>query len=132
MAQTTALILLAEDDAAQREVLVEILELEGYRVLTASGPSEVLEGLLRSPELVLMDLVGVASPAVMRALRALPRRPVLLLVSGDTQLAGAAERLGADGFLGKPYGVDELLARVREALLSGPRQWPADSACAGA
>jgi len=111
-----ALILLAEDDEAQREVLVEVLEVEGYRVIAASSPAEALVGLGQSPDLVLLDLVGVASPQVMSAIRSLPRRPALLVVSGDTATPGVAERLGADAYLTKPYDLDELLLRVREAL----------------
>src|SRR5262245_31476969 len=75
-----ALILLAEDDEAQREVLIEVLEVEGYRVLAASGPDEVLASLGQGPALVLLDLMGVASPQVMIALRALPRRPSVVVM----------------------------------------------------
>jgi len=112
----SALILLAEDDEAQREVLVEVLEVEGYRVLSASGPNEVLAGLGKNPALVLLDLVGVASPQVMSALRGVAKRPALLVMSGDGSLPDVAERLGADGYLTKPYDLDDLLARVRDAL----------------
>ena len=116
MEDGSALILLAEDDEAQREVLVEVLEVEGYRVLSASGPNEVLAGLGKNPALVLLDLVGVASPQVMSALRGVAKRPALLVMSGDGSLPDVAERLGADGYLTKPYDLDDLLARVREAL----------------
>lgn len=116
MADGGALILLAEDDEAQQEVLVEVLEVEGYRVLAASSPSEVLEALGENPALVLLDLMGVASPQVMSALRALPRRPGLVVLSGDASLPAVAERMEADAYLTKPYDLDELLARVRDAL----------------
>lgn len=116
MEDGSALILLAEDDEAQREVLVEVLEVEGYRVLSASGPNEVLAGLGKNPALVLLDLVGVASPQVMSALRGVAKRPALLVMSGDGSLPDVAERLGADGYLTKPYDLDDLLARVRDAL----------------
>jgi DNA-binding response OmpR family regulator len=111
-----ALILLAEDDEAQREVLVEVLEVEGYRVMSASGPNEVLAALGENPALVLLDLVGVASPQVMSALRGVAKRPALVVMSGDGSLPDVAERLGADGYLTKPYDLDDLLLRVREAL----------------
>lgn len=116
MGDGSALILLAEDDEAQREVLVEVLEVEGYRVLSASGPNEVLAALGKNPALVLLDLVGVASPQVMSALRGVAKRPALVVMSGDGSLPDVAERLGADGYLTKPYDLDELLARVRDAL----------------
>lgn len=126
-----ALILLAEDDEAQREVLVEILELEGYRVLPAASPGEVVAGLRESPALVLLDLVGVVSPAVMGALGTMARPPALMLVSGDATLPEMAERLGAAGYLAKPYDLDELLLRVREAVARG-RGMPSNGARTGA
>ncbi|HEY8211654.1 MAG TPA: response regulator [Myxococcaceae bacterium] len=122
MADGGALILLAEDDEAQREVLVEVLEVEGYRVLTASNSAEVLVALGQNPELVLLDLVGVASPQVMSALRALHQQPALVVMSGDDSLPEVAQRLGADGYLTKPYDLDEMLARVHDAL--GRAGWP--------
>lgn len=115
-----ALVLLGEDDEAQREVLVEVLEAEGYQVIAAASPAEMLAGLERSPALVLLDLVGVASPQVMSALRALPRQPALMVVSGDAATAGTAERLGADAYLTKPYDLDELLGTVRRTLNRAP------------
>jgi DNA-binding response OmpR family regulator len=135
---TGALILLAEDDDDQREVTADALEFEGFRVLPAAQPSEVLEGLLQTPDLVLMDLVGVASPAVMRVLRALPRRPGLLLVSGDSALASVAVQLGADGYLMKPYDLDDLLAHIHRVLAlardgsAAAGAAESDGACAGA
>ena len=97
MKDGSALILLAEDDEAQREVLIEVLEVEGYRVLSASGPNEVLARLGENPALVLLDLVGVASPQVMSALRGMAKRPALAVMSGDGSLPDVAGRLGADG-----------------------------------
>lgn len=103
------LVLLAEDETVQRELLAEVLENEGFRVLTADNPSRVLQQLLRRPDAVLLDLVGVASPAVMRVLRALPNRPGLMLVSADDALPKIAELVGADAYLSKPYEIDRLL-----------------------
>lgn len=132
MSDSGTLILLAEDDADQRDVMADALEFEGFQVLQAAQPSDVLEGLLRSPDLVLLDLVGVASPAVMRVLRALPRRPALLLVSGDMALPAVAAQLGADGYLMKPYDLDDLLAHIHRALARGGSAGASEEACAGA
>jgi DNA-binding response OmpR family regulator len=74
----------------------------------------------------------------MRVLRSLPRRPALLLVSGDSSLQTVAAQLDADGYLMKPYDLDDLLAHIRRALsrsrssLCGPGAMAADGACAGA
>jgi two-component system, OmpR family, response regulator len=101
------LVLLAEDDPEQLEILGAVLECEGYRVLRADNPSRVLEQLIRGPDVVLLDLVGVASPAVMRVLGALPRRPGVMLVSGDD-----AARAGADAYISKPYDLSALLEEL--------------------
>jgi CheY-like chemotaxis protein len=117
------LVLLAEDDRAQREMLEEVLAHEGYRVLPADNPTQVLNQLLLGPDAVLLDLVGVASPARMRVLAALPRRPGLVLVSADTALPRIAEQVGAEAYVTKPYALEVLLqelARVIEMRTHAP------------
>jgi CheY-like chemotaxis protein len=109
-------VLLAEDDPEQRSVLEELLEFEGYQPWVAGTPDEVLNQLARHPDAVLLDVGGVTSPAVGAALRQLPYRPAVLLVSGDCSLARVAQWLGADGYLTKPYDIDELLQALRRAL----------------
>lgn len=110
-------VLIGEDDVDQREILGEVLTSEGYRVELAANSNEVAHRLDVGADLAILDLHGVASPEVSRALNAASPRPKLLLVSGDPSLALAAEQLGADGFLSKPYDLDLLLHRV--ATLSG-------------
>lgn len=110
-------VLVGEDDVDQRELLGEVLTSEGYRVQLAGTSNEVAHQLDAGAELAILDLHGVSSPEVARALNAAEPRPKLLLVSGDPSLALAAEQLGADAFLGKPYDLDLLLRRV--ASLSG-------------
>ena len=118
-------VLLAEDDPVQQEVLQEFLEYEGYRVVVAPGPDEVLLGLAEAPDVVLLDLVGVFSPEALRALHEAEPRPAVLLVSADPKLSEVAAALGVDGYLAKPYDLGELLARVEQAL---QRQQPAMAA----
>jgi DNA-binding response OmpR family regulator len=110
------LVLLAEDEIDQRQLLEDVLEGEGYRVLMADNPSRVLQELLRGPDAVLLDLVGVTSPAVMRVLRALPNRPGLMLVSADDALPKIAELVGADAYLPKPYELERLLAGLERLM----------------
>lgn len=111
-----AQILLGEDDPAQRDILQEVLVLEGFRVMVAGSPAEVLEALGGGPDLALLDLVGVTDSMVMQVLRSLPRRPAVVLVSADASLPAVAERLGADGHVGKPYDLEALLEEIRRAL----------------
>jgi DNA-binding response OmpR family regulator len=112
----TLRVLVGEDDLDQREILGDILTGEGYQVELAGNANEFAQRLDRA-ELAILDLHGVSTPEVARALRAVQPRPKLLLVSGDPLLEAAARQLGADDFLGKPYDLDLLLARV--AHLSG-------------
>lgn len=111
-----AVVLLAEDDAAQREVLQEVLEYEGFRVLCASDDSELLEQLPANPDVVLLDVVGVLTPQVAQAIAMHPRRPSTILVSGHHQVPKLAERLRADAFLAKPYELEALLSTIGAAL----------------
>jgi two-component system response regulator CpxR len=110
-------VLIGEDDVDQREILGEVLSSEGYRVELAGTSNEVAHRLGTGTELAILDLHGVSSPEVARALNAASPRPKLLLLSGDPSLPLAAAQLRADGFLSKPYDLDLLLRRV--ATLSG-------------
>lgn len=103
------LVLLAEDDPDQRDILAELLANEGYRVLTASHSAEAIERLGRAPEVVLLDLLGVASPALLRAIDSARPRPGLVLLSADHRLPQLASQLRADAFLLKPYDLRDLL-----------------------
>lgn len=109
-------ILVAEDDRAQRELLEEVFELEGYETLTAATPLEVLGQLVARPDVILLDVVGITSPELRATLRSMPDRPAILMVSGDPRLATVAEWLGADGYVAKPYDVHDLLDAVLRAL----------------
>ena len=111
------IVLVAEDDPAQQEILEEVLTFEGYRVLLANSPEQVVAQLSHAPDAVLMDVVGVMSPGVLASLLAMRRRPGIVLVSGESALAQTAARVGAERFLRKPYDLDELLRVLAE--LSG-------------
>ncbi len=111
-------ILLAEDDRDQSEVLAEFLAYEGYQVTVASTPDEVLKALPLSPDLVLLDVNGVATPAVIRALAQPLHRPALVLVSADFRIAELAMAFGADAHLEKPYDLAALVRTITSALSS--------------
>jgi DNA-binding response OmpR family regulator len=109
-------VLLGEDDPDQRELLEELLRLQGYEPISAGNSAELIRKLGEHPDAVLMDIVGITSPQVRRTLRRMPRRPALLMVSGDPRLATVAEWLGADGYVAKPYEISVLLAALEGAL----------------
>lgn len=107
-------VLIVEDDALIRADIQSILEDEGYAVVTAASSAEALARLSEAEvSLILLDLgLPVTSGADFRKLQlAVPGCagiPVVLL-SGDSELKERAERLGAAGYLRKPFGIKTLL-----------------------
>ena len=113
-------VLLVEDDAELRRTLRDALALEGYEMLTAASLSEGLALAANSTlDLVVLDL-GLPDGDGESLLAALRRRQSLpVLVISARQAEGQKIRLldaGADDYLVKPFGVGELLARMRVAL----------------
>jgi DNA-binding response OmpR family regulator len=110
-------ILVADDDADQRELLSELLGLEGFRVLTAGSPEAVREALGGEVDVLVLDLHGTLDGPLERQLAQMGTgRPALLLASGDPDLRDHARRLRADGVLAKPFSLDDLLASVRAGV----------------
>jgi CheY-like chemotaxis protein len=109
-------VLLVDDDDAQREIIEEILKGEEMVVASASSSDEAVGLLDEDPDVVLMDLHGVRVELLLEGMRRRPRRPGLLVVSGDLRLPEHARRLGADGYLAKPYELDDLLRAVTGVL----------------
>lgn len=109
-------VLLAEDDLVQREVLQELLELEGYQVVATGSSKELLGRLPEGADAVLLDVVGVATTEVRDAIDHLEPRPKVLLVSGQPKLPEVGRRFGADACVPKPFDVDELLSALKGAL----------------
>ncbi|GIO12368.1 hypothetical protein J19TS2_19230 [Cohnella xylanilytica] len=117
-------ILIADDDAANRQVLLNLLTLEGYSVVAAADGAEALCRLdeRRPFDLLVVDLMmpGLSGYDVCRAVRgrySLSELPVLILTArnrAEDMLAGFAA--GANDFLGKPVEAEELRARVRTLL----------------
>ena len=113
-------ILVVEDDAAIRGVIRAALEEAGCRVAEAGDCARgVIEAGTRKPDLVILDLGLPDRDGVefIRAMRAWSTKPILVL-SARTEEAQKVAALdeGADDYLAKPFGVAELLARVRAGL----------------
>jgi two-component system, OmpR family, KDP operon response regulator KdpE len=113
-------ILIVEDDAQMRRYLSTTMASHGFDTAEASTIAEA-EHVLRSqePQLVLLDL-GLPDGdglELLRAMRLTTRVPVIILSArGREAEKVAALDAGADDYLTKPFGVAELLARVRVAL----------------
>lgn len=120
-----AKILIAEDDANIRLGLVATLESEGYAVIAASDGAQALKLYPQDKfELVILDVMMPKASGydVCRELRAGgARTPVLFLTAKGEEIDKVVGlKLGADDYVTKPFGVQELLARV-EALLRRSR-----------
>lgn len=115
-----ARILVVDDEAPIVRALQANLEGHGFQVGSAADGPAALERYDRwRPDLVLLDLnlPGLSGIDVIRAIRERGSTPIIILsVRGDEGDKVAALDLGADDYLTKPFGVDELLARVRVAL----------------
>lgn len=111
-------VLVAEDDPITRDGLREILENEGYRVVAAADGAEALALFEReSPDFVCLDVMmpGRDGFAVCRALREQhPAVPIVFISAKGEEIDKVVGlELGADDFIVKPFGVREVVARVR-------------------
>ena len=113
------MVLVVDDSAAQRRVLVRLLSRWGHRVREAASGAEALAICRTEPvDLILSDwmMPGMSGLEFCRAFRALQRRGYgyFILLTSKTDKAALAEGLreGADDFLSKPVNVQELRARI--------------------
>lgn len=116
----TQRILVIDDESQIQRFLKIALEGSGYEVLLADNGQQGLElASLQSPDLILLDLglPDMGGMEVLKRLREWTRVPVLILsVQEQERDKVAALDRGADDYLSKPFGVQELLARIRVAL----------------
>lgn len=127
-------ILVVEDDAAVRNLIVTALEAHGYRhIVAATGRAAIASAATNAPDVILLDLglPDIDGIEVVRNVRSWTQTPIIV-VSARTEDSDKIEALdaGADDYLTKPFSVGELLARVRGTLrrLSYLRQGVEDEA----
>jgi two-component system KDP operon response regulator KdpE len=113
-------VLVVDDEPQILRALRLTLSRAGYEVETAETGEEALAlAATALPEAVILDLVlpGLSGIEVCRELRTWSRAPVIVLSAvGDEADKVAALDAGADDYVTKPFGVDELLARLRASL----------------
>jgi len=113
-------ILVVDDEPPIRKLLRMGLTAHGYEVLDAPNGKIALELLAKKPNLVILDLglPDIDGLELLRRIRLQQENvPVVVLSSrGDEAGKVAALDLGADDYVTKPFGMDELLARMRAAL----------------
>jgi len=113
-------VLVIDDEPPIRKLLRMGLSAHGYEILEAPNARISLELLERKPDLVILDL-GLPDMQGLELLRMIRARndgvPIVVLSSrGDEASKVQALDLGADDYVTKPFGMDELLARMRAAL----------------
>jgi DNA-binding response OmpR family regulator len=119
------LVLVVDDDPDILQTLALCLSTEGYRVLQASNGQEALDTLARErPAVVLLDLMmpvmdgwQFVTELDARGWRRMP----LLILSADRAVQAHALKLKADGFLAKPFDLDELLGKVSSLVAPAAR-----------
>jgi two-component system KDP operon response regulator KdpE len=120
MAGSTISILIVDDEPPIRRLLRNTLAVQDYRVVEAATGKEAIDAARREkPDLVVLDLGLPDSDGmdVIREIRARSPVPIVVLSSrGDEKGKVMALDLGADDYVTKPFGIEELMARIRTAL----------------
>lgn len=120
MTSAPARILVVDDEESILQFVSYNLRKEGYDVATAADGDSALEQAAATPfDLVVLDVMlpGTDGYEVCRRLRATSDTPVLFLSARDTELDKVVGlELGGDDYLAKPFGVRELIARVKAIL----------------
>jgi two-component system KDP operon response regulator KdpE len=113
-------VLIVDDEPPIRRLLRMGLTAQGYHVLEAPDGATALDLIAEKPDLVILDLglPDMEGLDLLRSIRAQNERvPIVVLSSrGDEAAKVQALDIGADDYVTKPFGTDELLARMRAAL----------------
>ena len=113
-------ILVVDDEPPIRKLLRMGLATQGYQILEAPNGKTALALMAEKPDLVILDLglPDMQGLDLLRTIRATDgATPIVVLSSrGDEVAKVEALDLGADDYVTKPFGMDELLARIRAAL----------------
>jgi two-component system KDP operon response regulator KdpE len=123
MSSDPATVLVVEDDPSLATALAATLKAAGYRPVGARTAAEGLRWFAHyAPDIVLLDL-GLPDRdglTVIRDIRARGATPIVVLSARSAEaMKVAALDLGADDYVAKPFGVEELLARLRAGLRHG-------------
>lgn len=113
-------VLVIEDEPEIRRFLRTTLPEHGFRLIEATtGQQGLIEAKARNPELILLDLglPDLEGTEVIRQIREWTATPIIVLSARDQeQMKVEALDKGADDYVTKPFGVHELLARMRTAV----------------
>ena len=113
-------ILLIDDEPPIRKLLRMGLSTQGYDIIEAGSGRAALEMMSEQPGLIILDLglPDMNGHDLLRQLRARDESVPIVVLSSRGDEAGKVQALdaGADDYVTKPFGMDELLARIRAAL----------------
>jgi two-component system, OmpR family, KDP operon response regulator KdpE len=114
-------VIVVDDEPAIRRFLRTSLRAEGYEVIEEeTGEAALAEIRRRAPDIIMLDLglPGIGGLEIIRLVRETGSTVPIIVLTSRTDEAGKVEALdlGADDYVTKPFGVDELLARIRAAL----------------
>src|SRR6478609_9783970 len=120
MAMKNVQLMVVDDEPAIREMCAELLECEGYQVVTAANGLEAVNKLTEAPvDLVLMDMMmpvldGLTACRLIRADRRLRNLPVVMMTAATNMptYVGEAQQI-ASAFIPKPFDFDQLVQTVR-------------------
>ena len=120
MSKSGARILVVDDEIEIMRALQRSLSAHGFEVFAAGSGEEALEAIAHHrPDLMLLDLglPGISGLEVCKRVRAQSNLPIIVLSVKDAERDKVlALDLGADDYVPKPFGMDEVLARIRVAL----------------
>ena len=113
-------VLVVDDEPPIRKLLRMGLSTQGYEILEAQNGKAALILLAENPDLVILDLglPDIQGHELLRMIRARNESVPIVVLSSRGDEAGKVQALdfGADDYVTKPFGMDELLARMRAAL----------------
>ena len=118
-------ILVVDDDDLLVQSLTDLLELEGYRVMSAENDNDGLARLEKeNPDLVLTNLMMPIADALylvegVQALSKLRSMPVVLMSTSHQGVPLSARMVGVSAFLRKPFGLDELHPIIERLIGKG-------------
>src|SRR5438093_8831937 len=128
VADNKSRVLVVDDEPQITRVLRTVLSSQGYQVKTAAeGEAAITSFTEFRPELVITDLYMPHMDGVelCKRIRAMSNVPIIVLsVKGEERTKVEALDSVADDYVTKPFGIDELLARVRAALRRGSAAEP--------
>ena len=120
MSAPTLRVLIVDDEPPIRKLLRMGLGTQGYEVLEAPNGKTALELMGSKPDLIVLDLglPDIQGHELLRMIRARNESVPIVVLSSRGDEAGKVQALdfGADDYVTKPFGMDELLARMRAAL----------------